>query len=300
MALLTRTLRVMKSTVDELEPLTTEHSAKYESQSNGATEVAIRAVRGLFRTLRLCLEGRIGFKIPDNHPLVPWLLEHTALLLNITTRGEDGLTPWARVRGRAFKHRMFCFGEGVIAKQPPKGPQHDADGNMGARQCVAALIGYCRNSNAYRIVLEDGQVTTTRSLSRRPMAERWSADELSKIQSTPWDLRGAYESERVEFGESVPRDVVPEDVGPPIARRLKITMNVLQEYGYTEDCPQCEHCRAFGQNKNGLMHTEACRKRIVEAMGTFPRGVARLRDVKLRLDRAAVSASQGPEHQAEH
>ena len=32
-----------------------EHSAEHDSQSNGGTECGIRAVRGLFRTIKLCL-----------------------------------------------------------------------------------------------------------------------------------------------------------------------------------------------------------------------------------------------------
>ena len=137
------------------------------------------------RTLRLCLDARVGRKVPDSHPLMAWLLEHTALLLNVTVRGDDGLTPWARVRGRAFNQRLFGFGESVIAKQPPKGPQHDADGNMGPRQQLGVFVGYCRNSNCYRVILDNGQYISTRSLRRRPMADRWSPGELAKVQSTP-------------------------------------------------------------------------------------------------------------------
>ena len=143
LALVTQILQVMKFKVEGLESLTTEQSAAYESQSNGATEVAVRAIRGLMRTLRLCLEARVGQKVPDSHPLMAWLLEHTAHLLNVTVRGDDGLTPWARVRGRAFNQRLFGYGESVIAKLPSKGPQHDVEGNMGPRQQIGVFVGYC-------------------------------------------------------------------------------------------------------------------------------------------------------------
>ena len=69
MLLVTRTLRVARVAVEDLESITTEHSAKYASQSNGGTEVAVRAIRGLFRTLHLCLEERVGHKVPEEHPL---------------------------------------------------------------------------------------------------------------------------------------------------------------------------------------------------------------------------------------
>ena len=37
-----------------------ENPPTYDSQSNGGTEIGVRLVRGLFRTLRLCLEARLG------------------------------------------------------------------------------------------------------------------------------------------------------------------------------------------------------------------------------------------------
>ena len=70
-------------------------------------------VRGMFRTLRLCLEARIDRRIPVDHALIPWLLAHTCVLINVTTRGADGLTGWARARGRNFAQKFIGFGEKV-------------------------------------------------------------------------------------------------------------------------------------------------------------------------------------------
>ena len=177
----------------------------------------------------------------------------------------------------------------MIAKQPPKGPQHDADGNTGPRQQLGIFIGYCTNSNCYRVILDNGQYISSRSLRRRPMADRWSPDELANVQSTPWDLRTTTEPERVDLGEAVPRDAALGDPALPTARRLKITKKVLDEFGYTESCPQCGHYRAFGQNKNGLMHSEACRTRIVTAMEGTAAGAAKPDDVRVRMDRALLA-----------
>ena len=111
---------------------------------------------------------------------------------------------------------------------------------------------------------------------------------MQAMKSSPWDLRATSAVEKVEFGEAVPREGLPEELGPPLARRLKITRQVLQAHGYTENCPQCEHHRAFGENKNGLPHTEACRARIVRCMEESEEGAARLRDEKLRLERSTA------------
>ena len=135
MFLSARILIVAKVHGDALGNISLEYSDKYESQATGATDVAVRAVRGMFMTLR------VGRKIPEHHPLMSCFLEHAALLLNIFVRGADGLTLWARVRGSAFGQSLLDFGESLFAKQPPKGPQHDIECNMAVRQSIGVLAG---------------------------------------------------------------------------------------------------------------------------------------------------------------
>ncbi len=53
-------------------------------------------VGGPFRTLRRCFETRVDKSTPAHHAIIPWLLQHTCLLLNVKSRGSDGLTEWAR------------------------------------------------------------------------------------------------------------------------------------------------------------------------------------------------------------
>ena len=101
-----------------LRRLCKEEPAAYDSQSNGGTEVGVMLVRGLFRTLNLCLESQIERFIPVGHAIIPWLLEHTCLVLNVRSRGSDGITPWERVRGRPFNQAIVGFGELVIYKVP--------------------------------------------------------------------------------------------------------------------------------------------------------------------------------------
>ena len=61
-----------------------EHPPRYDSQSHGSVEAAVKIIRGHFRTLKLCLEARIGKVVPTNHALLPWLIEYTALILAAT------------------------------------------------------------------------------------------------------------------------------------------------------------------------------------------------------------------------
>ena len=76
--------------------------------------MGVQLVRGLFRAFKLCAEARIGKFIPVNHAIVSWLLEHTALILNVKQKGADGFTSWERLRGRPFNQRLLSILEKVF------------------------------------------------------------------------------------------------------------------------------------------------------------------------------------------
>ena len=272
---MTRALEVLKCKVETLETVSVEHSQKYDSQASGGTEVGVRAVRGLFRTMRLCIEKRTGRGLPVRHPLSSWLLEHVSLLLNACVRGEDGLTSWARARGRAFGQRLVGFGEKVLWKMPTKGPQHNKEGNMSARWGVGIFIGYNRSSNSYRFSTAEGDVHESRALQRKPILERWDPEKPADIKVTPWSMRITEAAVKVAMGAEVDGQPPPVPDAAPEARRVKITMKVLQEFGYTESCKQCDHIRAFNEHKAGIAHSEVCRKRIMTAIAAATRGAAR-------------------------
>ena len=59
-SLVSGALKVLKHTVEDLASVSTEHSQRYDSQASGGTEVGVRNVRGLFRTMGLCIGTRVG------------------------------------------------------------------------------------------------------------------------------------------------------------------------------------------------------------------------------------------------
>ena len=126
---------------------------------------------------------------------MPWLLEHTALLLNVKTRGQDGLTAWARVRGRPFSQQLLCFAEQVLYKLPSKGPLSQPDGNMGANWLDGTFLGYQRSNRTYRVLKPDGQMAHARSINRLPEQNRWKPEVLAQIQATPWSQRETHAPE---------------------------------------------------------------------------------------------------------
>ena len=165
---------------DGVERVSMEHSPPHDSQGNGGTEIGIKLVRGVFRTLRSCLQHRVGRTLPMHHPLTPWMLEHSAVLLDAVNRGTDGLTAWARVRGRPFGLKLYEFGELVAYKIKSKGPEHDERGNMAMRSEVGVFLGYDRDTNEY-IMFGDGQIRRARALTMLAHEEKWRAEALEKV-----------------------------------------------------------------------------------------------------------------------
>ena len=88
-----------------------EGSVPYDPQTNGAAEGAVKLIKGMFKVLLLGLEREIGARIPLDHPVVPWLLSHGAMLRTLFVRGEDGRTAHQRARGCRGPQRMLAFGE---------------------------------------------------------------------------------------------------------------------------------------------------------------------------------------------
>ena len=88
-----------------------EESAVGESQSNGLVERAIQDVQAQTRTIKMALEWRYGGeKIKEEHPILPWLIRYSAMLINITRKGEDGRTAYERRRGKRYLRTAGIWG----------------------------------------------------------------------------------------------------------------------------------------------------------------------------------------------
>ena len=287
-ALVRAVIRRSQATCKDLAQVSQEQPAAYDSQSNGLTEVGVQLVRGHFRTLKLCLEERIQKYVPVDHALVSWLLVHATTILNSTVRGPDGLTAWARCRGRAFGQKLLNFGETVLYKLPTKGPLSAPDGNMGTRWKEGVFLGHSRSANVYVIGTSEG-IKTGRSLQRRPADQRWNPEALAEIKATPW-------SERTRPERTVTFEL-PQDQGPAVPtaptaaiRGMRLNQPDFDQHGYTEGCQQCDHMREHGRARRGTPHNHTCRSRMIEAIRQSDTGRRRVEEYEERLDRSMAEA----------
>ncbi len=261
----------------DLDQLTKEDPAADDSQANGGTEIGVQLVKGMLRTHKLCLESRVDRYIPVGHPIVAWMLEHVTLLLNTLVRGTDGMTAWARVRGRAFGQQLLGFGESLLYRYPSKGPRHAPDGNIGALGHDGVFLGYDRFSNTFMIETDDGLVHA-RSITRKPEADRWNTEKLSSVRTMPADARRAPRRQAEPFGgPAQDRSATAEGARPAALRQLRINTSDLREHDHNDpDCPQCRYLQRHGKARPGGQHTNRCRDSLIEKMKLTERGRARL------------------------
>lgn len=102
-------------------PGMTEESLEYEPQVNSLAERSMQTIQILFNTLRRALENRIGGRIPDDQPVLMWIVCHTAALHRRYHVGVDGRTLWERVAGKRWFRLVAESGERVMCLTRPLG-----------------------------------------------------------------------------------------------------------------------------------------------------------------------------------
>ena len=95
-----------------------ENSAVGASASNGRAERAVQAVEDLVRTLKAALESRLDWKIPSSHPVVRWIVEHAADVMNKYAVNKSGMSPYEELHGRKAHERRVEFGKRVVVSNP--------------------------------------------------------------------------------------------------------------------------------------------------------------------------------------
>ena len=105
--------------------ITVRQAPTYSSQAQGSVERFHRTLMGQVRTLKADLQRNYDRTINSKHPIIPWLVRHTAYLLNRYLVHSDGNTSYHRRWHREHKSPLCEFGETVqyllpTVKQLPK------------------------------------------------------------------------------------------------------------------------------------------------------------------------------------
>ena len=98
-----------------------ENSPVGESQSNGRAERSVQQLEDQVRTLLGELEDRIKQQLKPDAPVVSWLVEYAAVLLNKYHVHEDtGQTAYENLHGHPSEERLAYFGERLYFHVPKR------------------------------------------------------------------------------------------------------------------------------------------------------------------------------------
>ena len=84
-----------------------EHLPAYDPMSNGAVEKAVDQFMCQFRAIKIGLERRIGQRVETHWPVLTWVAEHAAMMLNRYQVGRDGRTHTATLLGKNVFRKLL-------------------------------------------------------------------------------------------------------------------------------------------------------------------------------------------------
>ena len=250
------------------------------SKANGQIERAIKTWQGQFRTLRLQLEDRIGCKLSKGSPLMSWLVNFAADVLCRHKVHDNGLTNYEMVTGHRFKQATCGFAEKVHYKI-------NTDKNQKSKMETEWGIGYylgCKSRTLEHLISTEHGIIKCETFKRMPddVAYDKARIEAVTIGYREYVCKGALSKiPAARASDPLPRN---PDLSAPVtvARRTRITPVDLAAHGYTPGCPGCEAVQLGHSQRTN--HTEACRKRLEEAMAESEAGKERLQKTKERMD----------------
>ena len=120
-----------------------------------------------------------------------------------------------------------------------------------------------------------------------PEGQRWDATRASKVVGKPWDLRAARQGGAQEEPERQDTDAPTHPERPPKARQFKMERWMFESHGWSPNCPACK-AKKRNPLRQGVIHSDGCRRRIEAAVSSTPEGAARVQRAKTRFNQAVA------------
>ena len=258
--------------IEGLDQAAEEHPPAYDPQANGAVEGAVGDVKGRIRTCVLGLEARIRHRIPPDHPILTWLVQHVTFLMNVQIRGPNGDTSYQRVRGRPYRTKILEIGETCRYKLRKRDVIEG--GALAARWSRGVFLGMDPKDNTY-ILFDNGRVETARTVARLPDARKWNMDKVAAVNTVPFNMFKP-KDQTVQFREQIEGEQAKGEQKQAIARQVYMKRADFEAYGQTEGCPRCEMDMRYGYGRSTKLHSHACRTRMMGCLAQTEAGRQRL------------------------
>ena len=95
------------------------------------------------------LEDRLNAKIPADHPILTWLVQHAADVVTKLEVKESGRTAYEAMRGRPYRGMLTDFGRHVLFYRPASYSTHG--GQMEERWSEGTWLGKSWRQDAHLI-----------------------------------------------------------------------------------------------------------------------------------------------------
>ena len=300
----------------------------YDPKANGPCEKAVQDATAHARTLKLALEARLKIAIPENSPIMDWIIEHSAFLTNKFSVGHDGMTPHERLTGQKWRRPLVEIGEMVhaklVIKNKRQGKEKKNKKKFAPRSILAVWVGQIARTGEHIVIKQNGDAVKCRTIRRVPEDDRWNAQRVLDIQGTPrrpapsqrdagqlearlvdeearGPLRRVPQLERVDDCAGAEPGASGAHLQQPEARdrdrdirEMRITNNIIEKFGgearYTVGCPGCQHKMMGLPGHRG--HSGECRQRLYDAMQQSEEGRAILEGNRDRMQKRAADVCQ--------
>ena len=202
--------------IEGLDQAAEEQPPAYDPQANGAVEGAVGDVKGRIRTCVLGLEARLRHRIPPDHPILTWLVQHVTFLMNVQIWGPNGDTSYQRVRGRPYRTKILEIGETCRYKLRKRDVIEG--GALAARWSRGVFLGMDPKDNTY-ILFDNGRVETARTVARLPDARKWNMDKVAAVNTVPFNMFKP-KDQTVQFREQIEGEQAKGEQKQAIARQV--------------------------------------------------------------------------------
>ena len=232
------------------------------------------------RTLKIATEKNLGVIMDVQSPVFSWMVEYAADVLTKCSVGEDGRTPYERIKQKKYHGEMVEFASMVMVKLQGK----LQGGIMKDRWIPGLWLGKKWSSDEHIVSVASGRVVRARDVRLFPPDRAFDLEYFKNIVGTPSNP-AAVESEETVWHD-IPKNPVAEPrepVSQPTVRQVMLHKSYFERFGYSVDC---QKCRALMRGEVvGPSHTAECRARIEKEMMKDPILKQRLEAATDRKDR---------------
>ena len=167
----------------------TQNSPARDAQANGVAERAVREFTSVLRRIKLGLEYRVKAKIDFEHRIMEWVSQHTGFVISHYLTGtQDGFTAFRRKFEKNYEGVVCEFGELIWAKPRATWRRDRSQPSaLASRAFPGVWVGVCERTGENLVLSLAGfkAVVRVRTVMRRPLGERWSAEAVLSCVATP-------------------------------------------------------------------------------------------------------------------